>query len=336
MNHEHSILPIATGEAACAAQALYGLRGTAQVLASERDQTMRLATADGAVFVLKISHPEAPAEAAGFQLGALRHLAAHAPALPVPRVVPTYAGAAFARYVYADGSRRLTSLLTWLPGETLHAASPGAAQAAALGGFMARLALGLRTYPAPAREETQLWDITHALGISPLLDQAEPALQALVRPVLEEFAAATLPGLNVLPRQVIHNDCNPHNVLVDAQDPARIAGLIDFGDLVCAPRVNDLAIALSYRIPHEAARATIPDLLHGYEAVTPLAPPERALLPGLIRARMAMTVTISAWRARMAPENAVYLLRYHHGARACLEALHGQPPARVQAMLCPG
>lgn len=336
MNREYSILPIATEEAACAAQALYGLRGVAQVLASERDQTLRLAAADGAVYVLKISHPEVPAEVARFQLGALRHLAAHAPALPVPRVVPTGTGAAFARHRYADGSRRLTSLLTWLPGATLHTASPGAAQAVALGEFMARLALGLRSYPAQDKAQAQLWDITHALNIRPLLDQAEPALQSLVRPVLEEFAAATRPGLDALAWQVIHNDCNPHNVLVDAQDGARISGLIDFGDLVCAPRVNDLAIALSYRIPVAAARATIADLLRGYEAVTPLAPPERALLPGLIRARMAMSVTISAWRARMAPENAAYLLRYHHGARACLEALHGQPPARVQAMLCPG
>ncbi len=41
-----------------------------------------------------------------------------------------------------------------------------------------------------------------------------------------------MPQLAGLRHQVIHNDLNLHNVLVDPKDGARVAGVIDFGDMV--------------------------------------------------------------------------------------------------------
>ncbi|MEE4417602.1 phosphotransferase, partial [Klebsiella pneumoniae] len=68
----------------------------------------------------------------------------------------------------------------------------------------------------------------------------------LVSDVLAEFAR-TVPGVrSSLKTQIIHNDFNLHNILVDPAEPLEIAGIIDFGDMVFAPRVNDLAVALAY------------------------------------------------------------------------------------------
>jgi Ser/Thr protein kinase RdoA (MazF antagonist) len=78
-----------------------------------------------------------------------------------------------------------------------------------------------------------------------------------------------------LPSQPVHNDLNPHNVVVDPETQAVVAGIIDFGDLTCTARVNDLAIAARIRSP----TATIPlapacEMIAAYHAELPLEPAE--------------------------------------------------------------
>ena len=51
--------------------------------------------------------------------------------------------------------------------------------------------------------------------------------------------------------QVVHNDLNPHNVLCAPDAPDRIAGVLDFGDMVRTPLVCDLAVAAAYRIDRD-------------------------------------------------------------------------------------
>ena len=65
---------------------------------------------------------------------------------------------------------------------------------------------------------------------------------------LGNFEARVLPVLPRLHRQPVHNDLNPHNIVVDAIQHQRISGIIDFGDLTLTARINDLAIAAAYQV----------------------------------------------------------------------------------------
>ncbi|HVQ54542.1 MAG TPA: aminotransferase, partial [Thermoanaerobaculia bacterium] len=82
-------------DAVAIARRLYGLAAAARPLPSERDQNFALSTERGA-FVLKISGAAEKREVLDLQNDALVWLAARAPALPLPRLVPTTAGAAIA------------------------------------------------------------------------------------------------------------------------------------------------------------------------------------------------------------------------------------------------
>jgi Ser/Thr protein kinase RdoA (MazF antagonist) len=53
-----------------------------------------------------------------------------------------------------------------------------------------------------------------------------------------------VPHLAGLRGQVIHNDAGAHNVLVDPHCPGRVAGIIDFGDLLHASLAQDLAASI--------------------------------------------------------------------------------------------
>jgi hydroxylysine kinase len=63
--------------------------------------------------------------------------------------------------------------------------------------------------------------------------------------VVDQFKYVCLPRLPPLESCLIHNDANDHNVVLDAS-ASRVLGIIDFGDMVYAPRIVELAVTITY------------------------------------------------------------------------------------------
>lgn len=114
---------------------------------------------------------------------------------------------------------------------------------------LARLDIALSGFDHPAGALQLPWDIQRADSARGLLvDVADDARRALVHGALDRFEHDAKPVLHALPTQPIHNDFNSYNLLVDANDTDRIAAVLDFGDMVRAPTVDDLAVAAAYQI----------------------------------------------------------------------------------------
>jgi len=305
----------------------YGLEGRLDPLSGERDRNLRLTLADGAVLLVKLAHPDEDPSITDFQTAALLHLEEADPTLPVPRMRRTRDGATTIPHPAVDGRPCLLRVLTFLPGRPMtEAAGPERAQD--LGNLTARLDRAMAGFAHPADARRLIWDLREAPVLRNLLsDVADPALRDLASAALDRFEAEAAPFLARLPGQVIHNDLNPHNVLVEADDPTRLAGIIDFGDMVRASRLQEVATTCAYLLrPGPSPLAGPSAFLAGYRAVLPVPEEEEALLPCLIATRMAMTVLITSWRARRQPENAPYILRNMPGARAGLEWLSQASP----------
>jgi 4-aminobutyrate aminotransferase-like enzyme len=109
-----------------------------------------------------------------------------------------------------------------------------------------------------------------------------------------------------LPMSVIHNDANDENVLVEIGDgdESRIAGLLDFGDMVRTCTVCEPAIAAAYatfRAPEPLG--AIAAVAAGYHQARPLSESEiEALFPFVVM-RLCVSVTTSAEAAREDPDN---------------------------------
>ncbi len=292
----------------------YGLQARAQTLPGELDHNFLLTTSQ-VRFVLKIGNPAQTRADLDFQNRALEHLRDFE---GVPRLVPSRAGEETVT-IQREGQTHLVRLLTCLPGEPL-ASRPDRPPALLrdLGAFLARLdrALSDFRHPAAGRQDF-LWDLTRAHLVIPPRLQAitAPHRRALVERALARFREAVLPYLAILRAQVIHNDANDHNVLVE---DGRVVGLVDFGDMLHAPLVCEVAIAAAYALlGSDAPLQAAAHVTAGYHASLPLTPTEIALLFDLIRARLAVSVAISSERARSEPENA-----YHQvSASAAWEAL---------------
>lgn len=323
------------GEAATLAKRHFGVDGTASKLTSERDANFRIRTAGGPSYVLKLSNPAEERLVTNLQTEALRHVARTDPDLPVQRVFQNTSGTYEEILPDAAGQPLVLRLFSYLDGEPLHLSPRSAAQRRSLGHNLARLTRALADFTHAATHHDLQWDIKHASRLWQLLPHVEAGeKRQLVERVLGNFDRHVMPVMAGLRTQFVHNDLNPHNVLVDREDPARVAGILDFGDMVWTPLVNDLAVAASYQLALEGdPLAEAGDLIAAYHAVLPLQAIELDLLYDLIAARLATTATITSWRAARYPENRDYILRNAPRAWAGLQAFAALPREEAQAYL---
>ena len=314
-------------EAAALLQDHYGLSGALSPLASERDLNFLVRPASGGACVLKFANASEPVAVTDFQNEALIHLARVRPDLPVPRVVDAIAGDRLVRFTAADELRYSMRLLTWLEGLPLQGVEKNDDIAAQTGTCLAELGLALAGFEHPAADYPLLWDIRNAAHLRELLPHVQDvALRKLCESRLDRFESHTRSVLVGLRKQVIHNDFNPSNMLVAEDDVQRLAGVIDFGDMVYSELVNDVAVAAAYfcKLDSDPFAQVIP-LLSAYSAVSPLTDEEIAVLPDMILTRHLTTVMITHWRASLYPENREYILRNEARARNMLRRVADLP-----------
>jgi Ser/Thr protein kinase RdoA (MazF antagonist) len=130
----------------------------------------------------------------------------------------------------------------------------------------------------------------------------------MVNTCLDDFEERAAPLFPALRSQVIHNDLNPDNILITDTEPATVAGVIDFGDMLRAPLIVDVAIAAAYlRSTDDDALAATQALIAGFDSIVPLEDRECELLFDLIRMRLATTITILYWRKSARSQEDAYL-----------------------------
>ena len=295
---------------------LYGIDGKAQSLASERDQNCCIKAADGKRYVVKISNPSEPLPVVDLQIAALDHIARAAPGLPVPRVVRTLGGRARDNVTLDDGLQTSVRMLTYLDGIQIRETARTASQRRAMGTGLAELDLALHGFSHPAASHDLLWNVSTAHRLADKLDGVVDApRRALATAFMKRFTDHVLPRLGSLRAQVIHNDYHLYNVLVDAGDHERITGVIDFGDMLHAPLVGEVATAAAFHMAGNADPFEGPAQFVGaYHATLPLQDVEQDIVADLMATRQLVTALISEWRAARYPENRAYIMRHNPAA----------------------
>ncbi|QYX58672.1 phosphotransferase [Roseovarius sp. SCSIO 43702] len=313
---------VAPERAAALLRALYGVDGTLHPLGAEKDANFRVERAERPPLLLKITNAAEARGVTEMQTNALLHLERVDPGLPVPRIVPSRGGRAIEEIEGAGGQLHVVRLMSFLEGRIMADAAPREAVFKRLGGFLARLNRALAGFSHPAADHRLQWDLRQAGTLRPMLEAvAEDGLRGRLMTLLDRFDHEIAPALGGLRAQVVHNDFNPHNILLDGTG-TRPVGLIDFGDMVRTCLACDLAVALSYQLgegPEPLRRVC--GMIEGFAAQMPLERREIEQLPDLIRLRHATTLVIAGWRARRYPGNAAYILRNTGAARRGLGAL---------------
>lgn len=268
----------------------YGLDGKLAPLDGERDQNFWLAATTKHV-VKVCNRSEGPALVAA-QVDALRHIAAVDPALPVPRVIAPRNPSP----LVFEGEDYPVMVLSWLDGEVMGERDFPADHYRRLGKVLGRLTTALRGFASAAiTARTLAWNTARFSLRDEDLALLPPAARPLVSEVAADAAARVQPALAHLPAQVIHGDIHPFNTLIN--EAGEIAGLIDFGDLIHAPRLLDLSNALAdCLLPGQDSEKLLRQMIAGYVLEVPLEEAEVDLILPLMRARLAITALVTARR----------------------------------------
>lgn len=295
-------------EAVAIMRAHFGLEVAAEALVSERDQNFELTTSDGRKFVLKIANAVEDPVVTDFQIRALLHIASRCDeSIAAPTILETKDGRSDF-VIDKDGASHVARVVSYLPGVPMYELTLSAPLCRDLGRYLARLDLALGDFSHPGADQCLLWDMKRATEILALLPHVKDEdVRKLLRQTLGEFEACALPELDSLRWQVIHNDANPGNILATSGGD-RIAGIIDFGDMLRSPLIIEVAVAAAYlRVLEGDPLALICEMLASYHSVISLTRAEIDILHELIKTRLATTVAILAWRESLRGKDDPYL-----------------------------
>ena len=279
----------------------YAFTGVAKYLGGERDQNflINLDDPDGRCVTLKVANSAEPDDLLDMQTAALDHIAAQNPRLPIPSLIRTKSGQKWST-ITANGATYRVRAFNYLPGLPLYKAPEDPRLMRNLGRTLAQLNIALRGFFHPAARHAIAWDTQNIEQLAPLCDYLEDEmLRYRISQYLDRFANKIKTRLTGCRAQVIHNDVSFHNSVVDPEDPCQISGIFDFGDMLYAPLIQDLALtAAEVPLGYKDPVAHAAHIVAGFNEITSLEDQEFALLPDLIAGRLFMGLLIDAWSNR--------------------------------------
>lgn len=286
----------------------WGLSGEIEHLVGFADFNYRITTEGGDRFVLKIAPSGTNLQWLQCQISTMLHLAASPLEALVPRVVPAKDGRVLLPVDEETDEPRWTRLITYLEGTPLAKVNHRPpALLEELGRTLASVDQALADFDHPGAHREFSWDLTTApMNAHLAVHIDDPSRRTLVESHLERFAAAVTPRIPGLEQSVIHNDGNDYNLLIsaDGEDDPRLAGLIDFGDVLHTAIIAELAIACAYlMIDRVDPWSDASHLIRGYDSVRPLTRLEAEVLPDLIIGRLCTSLLFSAYGRHSNPDN---------------------------------
>lgn len=315
----------------------FGLAGDYTLLVSERDQNFCLTTANNDRYLVKVTGSAEPHDVTDFQIAALSHLD-NCGVSGVPRNVQTTSGKNRGSIQSDDGSPLCLRVLTWLNGSLLDDSELTPGIASSLGHRLADLDRALESFVHESDGQASLWDTERAVQLRSLLVHVDDSVvRQRSEAVLDVFEEHVTSALKALPRQVIHNDANTENILLDANGD--VSGIIDFGDLLRAPRIIEVSTAAAYLRPDGGdPLQLIAPFVAGYHQRNPLSAPEFDVLFDLILTRLAITVILFYWRLAARDKEDPYLqklLDSEGGAFTFLQSLSDLGRAAFRERITP-
>jgi hydroxylysine kinase len=314
----------------------YRLSGQLTRIATEKDDSYRLSSPDG-TYLVKVTAADETPEVVDLQISVMRFLEKVVPELPVQRVVPTLDGRHFVPLSSADGTPRSVRVLQFIDGVLLADVEPAPALLAVVGRAHARMTSALRSFTHPHQDRYVIWDLHAFSALRPLCREVlEPYQLPLADEIFDRFDREVTPRLPGLTRQQVHGDVSPFNVIISDDNPAELAGLIDFGDTLRSTVVFDLTVPLSNLLTTETAQPwdRAGAYLAGFLDEVSIPADEIGLLAATAPARLLLRVLLTARSAAGEPERRDYLLSHNREDWRNLEAAWAIPHTRIIRLLC--
>lgn len=280
----------------------YNIRGSIIGLVGYQDRNWLITSDSGEKFILKITTDVNDLDFIGSQNRVLAALSQKPFGKLIPCPVSTINGDLITE-IYLDGRKAFARVLTFVSGTFIAESIPDISFYYDLGKVFAQI-----DHDMNGLEDTVLKCRSHewALGRVMEIEEdvhliADPSDRRLVHYFLMKYREEVLPVYHKLPKCLIHGDGNDWNVLV-ADKGDRVAGVIDFGDMVWGARIEEVSIVLAYAMMGRKDFVEVyRQVIAGYHDVIMLSAIELSVVYYLVAARWCQTMVMAARKNKTCP-----------------------------------
>ena len=287
----------------------YKLKGSLISLAGELDLNYKLTIDNETAFIVKISRDPETIASISFQESLLIYLKEKEIEGEVPQLILNLSGT-YQKEVFLKGKKAILRVFQWMDGRLWANTNPVLSDLRyGLGNHLGQIAQSLQGFTHPVAQRNFEWDLSQSLWVTQHLHLFNVSELALINPFISAFKTHQ-ETYKQLPKSVIHNDANDHNIIVShSLIHPQIIGLIDYGDACYSQIINDLAIACTYGIMDtENPLAACLPIVKGYHESHPLSEQELLHLYHLIGMRLVVSLTKAAMNKKEYPENKYLLI----------------------------
>ena len=283
-------------------QGHYGFSCTAEDLYSERDQNFYIKSKNGREYILKISNPAEDQSALQMQIDCTEHVSAKDSNLNIPLTIKSSTGKNIIT-IDKDGFTYYARMVTYIPGIFLKDYEKNNNMLSSLGAFMARVSLAMKGFEHLVSSRKFPWNLSQDDFIQNFNKELKTEEEReMVNFFLHQAQTYYMDHGKELPRAVIHNDGNDHNILVNEQ--GETTGIIDFGDMGYSYQVAEPAVAMAYvALDSGDPFKSMGQVLKGYHKAFQLSEKELKFAIYLVCLRLSISVTMSAYRKKLFPQN---------------------------------
>ena len=291
----------------------YNLTGTIKILYSDRDQNFLLIT-DSAKYILKIFNQCEKMETVDLQISAMNFIADSSFPFEIPRPIGS------AHKIIKHEIDYIVCLFGYVEGNFLYESELLSNDYISMGNFMGNLSKVLENFNHPGASRNFEWDIQNLEILRERVQYIEQRNNRdIVNRVIDRYVKTVIPKINFLRKSVIHNDGNDRNIIINKNN--RVKGIIDFGDMVHSFTALEAAVCMSY-VGQNTKKPFDPmfDFLTGFRSKYPLHHDEICSILPMVCIRLCISLTMSAWRKKLFPENH-YLIVSEHSSWVLLKYL---------------
>jgi Ser/Thr protein kinase RdoA (MazF antagonist) len=292
----------------------YGLVGQLKNLPSYIDMNFLFTTNSGdsaSQYVVKISSQSTPVAEIECENAAMKYVASQNISIQTPVVIESINQQDLLDFTWPNKSVSKLRIVSFLAGDLYSQVDTKNSDLHySLGQLTSQITHAFHNFKHPTAHRKLNWDIAQLTRLEPYLNYYHGLERSILTKHFLDFQSNTLPDLNLLPRQIIHNDINDNNLIVaQVNNQLTCTGLFDFGDIVYTQRICELAIAMTYALmSQEDFLSVAKNIYQGYQSTIELDKKETTLLPKLVVTRLLQSLLNSGKSFALEPENEYLLI----------------------------
>ena len=267
-------------------------------LNSERDKNFIINIDSKNKYVLKISNCEETKDLLDLQDYVLNNLNKRN---SIKKYVPKTKHRSIKTFLDLDNRICFVRILTFIEGRMYASVDHNSELENSLGNLLGNLSKELQSINKPSAFRKFEWDPSKLEWINKEVYMFSGRKKEIILKNLKDHNIFVKKNIKNLRCSLTHGDLNNYNLVVCEN---KVSGILDYGDMIFAPTINDLAITLSYALMNkDNIYLSLKNIIISYNKIFQISFDEIFSLITLVKARLTITVVMAEKQRKKFPDN---------------------------------